>query len=151
VACQPPENTQPPASSQTYFPISIGGHEIQMQLALNTAEQQQGLMHRDSLAENHGMLFLFEQPDQRSFWMHNTRIQLDIGYFDASGQLLELYQLFPYDDTPVPSKSHKVLIAVETNSGWYASHGIKLGDRIDLNALNQALRRRNHSNTSLKQ
>jgi uncharacterized membrane protein (UPF0127 family) len=152
VACQPTESgqAQAPASSQTYFPISIAGHELQLQLALNTTEQQQGLMYRDDLAEDHGMLFLFDQPEQRSFWMHNTRIPLDIGYFDANGRLLELYQLFPYDDTPVPSKSHQVLIAVETNSGWYASHGIQAGAQIDLDALHVALKDRKHSNTSLK-
>lgn len=149
-ACQPVKESLPPADGQTYFPISIGGQELQMQLALNSAEQQKGLMFRDQLAEDHGMLFLFEQPNQRGFWMRNTRIPLDIGYFDASGQLLEVYKLFPYDENPVPSKSHEILIAVETNRGWYAAHGIKPGARIDLDALRAALERRNHANAALR-
>lgn len=148
-ACRPPQEGLPPANSQTYFPISIGGHELQLQLALTSAEQQKGLMSRDQLAEGHGMLFLFEQPDQRSFWMRNTRIPLDIGYFDAGGQLQEIYPLFPYDETPVPSRSREILIAVETNRGWYAEHVVTPGARIDLDTLQKALTRRNHSDAAL--
>lgn len=149
-ACQPEKKNLPPTNSQTYFPISIGGQELRLQLALTPAEQQKGLMFRQELAEDHGMLFLFERPDKRGFWMQNTRIPLDIGYFDASGHLLEVYQLFPYDETSVPSKSHEILIAVETNRGWYAAHGVKPGARIDLDDLRTALERRNHTNAALR-
>ncbi|MGA1109827.1 MAG: DUF192 domain-containing protein [Pseudomonadales bacterium] len=148
-ACQPTGEAQAPADSQTYFPISIDGETLLLQLALNTAEQQKGLMSRDSLAEDHGMLFLFERPEQRSFWMRNTRIPLDIGYFDSSGQLIEVHKLFPYDENPVPSRSHEILIAVETNRGWYAAHGVKPGARLDLDALRAALARRNQSHSAL--
>ncbi|MGZ0709222.1 DUF192 domain-containing protein [Coraliomargarita sp. W4R53] len=151
VACQPPtDSAAPSANSQTYFPISIGDSELQLQLALNSAEQQKGLMYRDSLAVGHGMLFLFDQPDKRSFWMHNTRIPLDIGYFDASGRLQEVHKLFPYDETSVPSNSREVLIAVETNRGWYAAHNISPGARIDIDALQTALKQRQHTNSALK-
>jgi len=150
-ACQPKAaDTLPPANSQTYFPISIGGQALQLQLALNSAEQQKGLMHRTTLEEDHGMLFLFDRAGHRAFWMRNTRIPLDIGYFDASGQLLEIHKLFPYDETSVPSRSSQVLIAVETNRGWYARHGIEPGAKIDLEALQEALKRRDHSNSALQ-
>jgi uncharacterized membrane protein (UPF0127 family) len=149
-ACQPGKESLPPADSQTYFPISIDGHTLQLQLALTPTEQQKGLMFRDSMAEDHGMLFLFDRPDARGFWMRNTRIPLDIGYFDASGQLLEVYKLFPYDETPVQSMSREVLIAIETNRGWYAANGVEPGARIDLPALQAALKRRNHTNASLQ-
>lgn len=150
-ACQPGPENLAPANSQTYFPISIGGQSLELQLALNTAEQQKGLMHRDHLAEDHGMLFLFDRAEQRGFWMRNTRIPLDLGYFDAEGTLLEIHQLFPYDENPVSSASTDVLIAVETNRGWYAAHGVRPGARIDLDALQEALKRRDHRNSALKQ
>jgi uncharacterized membrane protein (UPF0127 family) len=151
VACKPAkEPIAATASSQTYFPISIAGNALQLQLALNSAEQQKGLMYRESLAAGHGMLFLFEQPDKRAFWMHNTQIPLDIGYFDASGHLLEVHKLFPYDETSVPSANSKVLIAVETNRGWYAAHDVKPGARIDMEALQTALKRRKHTNSALQ-
>ena len=146
-ACQPVGAPVESASSETYFPISIGGSELQLQLALKPAEQQRGLMYRDSLNNDHGMLFLFDCPDKRSFWMKNTRIPLDIGYFDSSGQLLEIHKLFPYDVTAVNSRSREVLIAVETNRGWYAANGIQVGDHIDMNTLALALEALMYNNT----
>ena len=107
-------------------------------------------MYRESLDNGHGMLFLFDRPDKRGFWMRNTRIPLDIGYFDSSGQLLEIHKLFPYDETAVNSRSSEVLIAVETNRGWYAANGIQVGDRIDMSSLAFALESLKHDNTSIK-
>ena len=131
-------------NGQTYFPISIDGHELLLQLALSNAEQKKGLMYREKLPEDHGMLFLFDYPDQRSFWMRNTSIPLDIAYFDASGRLKEIHPLYPFDETSVLSRCHEILIAIETNQDWFAKKGIKTGALIDLKALNSALKLRNH-------
>ena len=150
VACQPVDAPVKPVGSQTYFPISVGGSELQLQFALKPAEHQKGLMYRESLDNDHGMLFLFDRPDKRGFWMRNTRIPLDIGYFDSSGQLLEIHKLFPYDETAVNSRSREVLIAVETNRGWYAANGIQVGERIDMSSLVLALEALNHDNTFIK-
>ena len=128
----------------------MGGCELQLQLALKPAEQQKGLMYRESLDNDHGMLFLFDRPDKRVFWMRNTSIPLDIGYFDSSGQLLEVHKLFPYDETVVNSRSREVLIAVETNRGWYAANGIQVGDRIDMSSLAFALESLKYNKTSIK-
>ena len=135
IACQPTRAPLAAVNSQSYFPISIGGVELQLQLALKPAEQQKGLMYREILDKNHGMLFLFERPEIRGFWMRNTRIPLDIGYFDSSGRLLEVHKLFPFDETPINSRSREVLIAIETNRGWYAANNIEVGDRIEMSSL----------------
>jgi uncharacterized membrane protein (UPF0127 family) len=99
-------------------------------------------MHRDELETDNGMLFLFEAPGTRSFWMKNTRIPLDIGYFDSGGRLLEIHRLYPYDETPVDSRSDQILIAIETNQGWYQSNGIKPDAQLDMDALKAALSER---------
>ena len=150
IACQPTGAPSEPINSQTYFPIPVGGIELQLQLALKPAEQQKGLMHRESLDKDHGMMFLFDRPDKRGFWMRNTRIPLDIGYFDSNGQLLEVHKLFPFDETSVNSRSHEVLIAVETNQGWYAANDIQVGDRIDMKSLVIALDSLKQRNSSIK-
>ncbi len=137
--------TTEPESATTYYPVKIGDTEVQLQLALNDPERTQGLMHRDSMPKEHGMLFLFEKPEPRSFWMRNTRIPLDLGYFDADGRLKEVHALYPYDETPVKSYSRDILIAVEMNQGWYSAHGIKPGAQIDLSALTEAVSRRGQS------
>ena len=105
-------------------------------------------MHRDSMPDDHGMLFLFNQPEPRSFWMRNTRIPLDLGYFDASGRLLEIHALYPYDENGVPSRSQQVLIAVETNRGWFARNNIAPGAQLDFDALTLAVSRRGKSLTN---
>lgn len=140
--CTPKESMAKPATDETYFPILIDGTPLQLQLALTPREHSKGLMHRDSMPKDHGMLFLFKQPEPRAFWMRNTRIPLDIGYFDASGRLLEIHALDPYDETSVPSLSQEVLIAVETNRGWYARNNITPGAQIDFIALAEALSQR---------
>ena len=144
-ACAPQEPMAAPESSDTYFPILIDAAPLQLQLALIQSEQNKGLMHRDSMPKDHGMLFLFNQPEPRSFWMRNTRIPLDIGYFDASGQLLEIHALYPYDETAVPSRNQQVLIAVETNRGWFARNHIAPGAQLNMDALAQAMSRRGKS------
>jgi uncharacterized membrane protein (UPF0127 family) len=150
IACQLTRAPVGAVNSQTYFPISIGGIEIQLQLALKPAEQQKGLMYRDSLDKDHGMLFLFERPGMRGFWMRNTCIPLDIGYFDSSGRLLEIHKLIPFDETAVKSRSREVLIAVETNRGWYAANNIQVGDRIEMSSLVIAVESLKQRNSSIK-
>lgn len=128
-----------PASHKTFFPIKLGDKTLQLQLALTDVERTMGLMFRQELGQDDGMLFLFEKPAPRGFWMRNTQIPLDLGYFDASGKLLEIHKLYPFDETPVPSKSQQVLIVVETNRGWFAANGIGPGARVDIDALVQAV------------
>lgn len=141
-ACNAEKKPAEPVPQDTYFPISIGETTPELQLALTNNERGKGLMYRDELAENHGMLFLFDQPGQRSFWMRNTKIPLDLAYFDAQGTLLEIHPLYPLNENSVPSYSNEVLIAVEMNQGWFASKGIQPGAKLDLQALQQAVTRR---------
>lgn len=144
-ACSPQKAALEPATQDSYFPISINGTIAHLQLALTPAEQQKGLMHRDSLDANNGMLFLFPNVGPHAIWMRNTRIPLDLAYFDSAGKLLELHTLYPYDETSVPSRSQHVLIAVETNRGWFAQNNIRPGARLDLEALRSALKQRGKS------
>lgn len=134
-------NTEP-APADTYFPIRLGETRVRLQLALTPGERQKGLMFRDALETDHGMLFLFERPERRGFWMKNTRIPLDVGYFDPSGRLLEVYPLYPYDETPVPSRSDRILLAVETDRGWYEANGVEPGSTLDMEALKAAVSER---------
>lgn len=161
-ACQPSESTgstgsndskpgSAPASPDTYFHIAVGGEELMLQLALTAAEQQQGLMFRDELPTDHGMLFLFERPERRGFWMRNTGIPLDIGYFDAKGRLREVHKLFPYDENAVKSASREILIAIETNRGWFQANGVAPGAVIDTDALREALHRRGQTHPMLNE
>lgn len=125
-----------------YFPIKIGSREARLQIALTPPEMQRGLMERPSLGANDGMLFLYQRPQQMSFWMRNTLIPLDIGFFDAKGVLREVRQLYPHDERSVRSNSGDLQIAIEMNQDWYRNGGVGTGAQLDLEALKAALKAR---------
>jgi uncharacterized membrane protein (UPF0127 family) len=130
-----------PKSVEDRFPIKVGDQTVQMQVAILPAETQKGLMYRKALGADEGMIFLFDRPQQMSFWMRNCEIPLDIGYFDPDGKLKEVYPMYPHDERPVESLGVR-RFALEMNQGWYRKNGLKPGDAIDLTALAEAVRAR---------
>lgn len=139
VACTPAQEEQP---FSTWYSLEVGSETVEVQLALAAHEQKQGLMFRESLAADQGMLFVFPEPKQLRFWMRNTTIPLDIGYFDSSGVLREIYPLYPRDETPVISRSENLQIALEVQQGWFAKHRIRPGQQLNLDQLKAMIRAR---------
>ena len=90
-----------------------------------------GLMFRESLDVDKGMLFIFEEVGQHSFHMKNTRIPLDIAFVKEDGTIESIKELKPYSSVPVYSDG-KVLFAIEANRGWFAEHNVEVGDEIVL-------------------
>tara|TARA_R100001443_G_scaffold3073_1_gene9881 strand:- start:37 stop:732 length:696 start_codon:yes stop_codon:yes gene_type:complete len=88
-----------------------------------------GLMFRESLEEDSGMLFIFEEVGQRFFHMKDTKIPLDIAYIKEDGTIESIKELNPYNILPVPSEGD-VLYALEVNRGWFAEHEVKVGDKV---------------------
>lgn len=141
--CGPEAGPNPdPLGVEAWLPLQIGEVALEAQIVLTEAEQRKGLMHRDTLGENRGMLFPYPSPRRLSFWMANTRIPLDIGFFDATGLLCEVHRLVPFDTTPTPSKGSDLQFALEMNSGWFAHNGLFPGVRLDMELLKKALRLR---------
>ena len=110
--------------------LHIGDHSLTVELAVNPNEQMTGLMNRESLESNHGMLFVFPEPKRASFWMHNTSIPLDLAFLDADGVILEILPLVPFEEKPVLSKSSKVSYALEVSRDWFASRNLKAGLKV---------------------
>jgi uncharacterized membrane protein (UPF0127 family) len=124
------------------FVIPIANRDADLELALTISERQHGLQKRLELGDNEGMAFLFEDPQQASFWMKNTRIPLDIGFFTGDGILREIHQMFPNVEVPVKSYRSDIVLAIEMNKGWFKQMGIKPGDTIDLKQLMRAIEAR---------
>jgi len=129
-----------PVTRETYFAFEIGSVSLTAQLAIDPARQSKGLMHRETLGENQGMLFISQRPRQQSFWMRNTVIPLDIGYFTEDGVLREVYPLYPRDETRVVSRRDDIFYALEMNRGWFQKSGVRAGDRLNLALIEQARR-----------
>lgn len=131
-----------PKTVNDYFPIKVGAQTVRMQIAALPPEVQRGLMFRQSLGRDEGMLFVFTRTEQMSFWMRNTTIPLDIGFFDAQGVLREIYPLHPLDERSVTSRARDLKFALEVNQGWFKERGVKPGDQLDLDAVRAALQAR---------
>ena len=131
-----------PKTVADFFPIKVGDKTVRMQLAVHSAEMQKGLMGRRDLGPDDGMIFVYDKPQQMSFWMRNTPTPLDIGFFNRDGTLEEVYPLHPFDETTVSSRSRQLQYALEMNQGWYHRNGVKPGARLDLKALAAALKAR---------
>jgi uncharacterized protein len=115
--------------------VEIRGHHFQIEIAADDAARQRGLMFRDSLAEDHGMLFLFEQPGMLTFWMKNTHIPLDILYFDQNYKLVSVQQRVPPcrsagNDCPTYPSAGPAQYVLELNAGMTEKLGITPGDKL---------------------
>ena len=115
--------------------VVLKGQRFTVELAETSEKQTLGLMFRDSLAADHGMLFLFPVESRRSFWMKNTRIPLDILYFDADLKLVSVAADARPCRTPrCPSypSAGPAMYVLELNSGKAAELGARQGDVLEL-------------------
>ncbi len=104
--------------------------QINIEVADDDAERAQGLMYRDAMAENAGMLFLMETEEPQTFWMENTIISLDILYADAGKKIVSIQKnCKPYSRDQIPSVK-PALYVVEVNAGYTSKYNIKVGDVI---------------------
>ncbi len=131
----------PPSTAQTFesgvVRITQEGREAVLPVEIaNTAKARaQGLMNRERLAENAGMLFVYQGDARRFFWMKNTRIPLSLAFIDKSGEVLEIIHLQPHrPGTRIPSyrSRNKVRRVLEVNQGWFLRNGFGLGARVSL-------------------
>lgn len=118
----------PAAGPRIVFP---DGFAVSVEVAANDETRQQGLMYRDQLAENRGMIFLFAQPGEYPFWMKNTLIPLDMIWLDASHRIVHIaHDVPPCKADPCPSypPNARSSYVLETAAGVAARHGLKNGD-----------------------
>lgn len=124
-------NSAPAAPVVTVHSAS-GDAEVTVELARTREELSRGLMYRTELAEDAGMLFVFAGEAERSFWMKNTPIPLDILYIRDDGTVHSIAaNTTPYSEKNVPSRGPARYV-LEVPGGWAARHGVKPGDRVSL-------------------
>lgn len=103
---------------------------IDIEVADDNAEREQGLMYRETMAENNGMLFLMETEETQAFWMKNTILPLDILFVDANHRIVSIHtNCKPYSLDQIVS-AKPALYVVEVNNGYTTKYGIKAGDLI---------------------
>ena len=127
------ETVEPPQSNLKTISMKLGNESFVLEVANDDTSREIGLMNRDSMPANHGMIFVFAGSELRNFWMKNTRIPLDIIFVDPVGQVVSVKSMEPYDLRSTPSDG-PAQYAIELNVGAATRAGVKPGDKITLPA-----------------
>ena len=111
--------------------VNKDGTEVDLLVETADAPEERtvGLMSRESLPEDQGMLFVFEQEGQHTFYMRNTLIPLSIAFIEGEGAIIEIEDMEPLTET-LHSADEPYLYAIEANRGWFARNGIAAGSEV---------------------
>ena len=115
------EAAQPRLATLT---LQAGMHNIRAEVARTPLQTQTGMMFRQEMGANDGMLFVFDQPERRCFWMKNTLLPLSIAFIADDGSIVNLADMQPKSEDSHCS-AQPVRFALEMNQGWFAKRGIK--------------------------
>jgi len=105
---------------------------VPVEIAREDAHRSRGLMYRKSLPEAEGMLFVFEESRELSFWMHNTCIPLDMIFVSADGTIVGIEENTPTLNDGNFSSGCKARYVIEMNAGWARKNGVQAGQRVKL-------------------
>lgn len=104
-------------------------HVITAEIANNSQSRMIGMMFREKIEPNHGMLFVFESKDKQCFWMRNTPLPLSIAFIEDDGAIVGIAEMQPRHDASHCSTA-PVRFVLEMEKGWFSKRGIKPGSRI---------------------
>ncbi|UYG00600.1 DUF192 domain-containing protein [Halomonas sp. GD1P12] len=141
-----PEGAKAAAPEAGTLPLTIhteqGPHRLDVEVAETISQRQKGLMGREHLPEERGMLFRFEreQPAGNAFWMFNTLIALDIAFIDDQGRIVAINTMPPCEsetarECPTYLAGAPFTSALEVNAGYFEARGIQVGDCVSVPAL----------------
>ncbi len=109
--------------------LDVDGHAVRAEVASTEETRMRGLMYRDAMGADDGMLFVYEDEKVRSFWMKDTRIPLSIAFADKHGTIVWIADMKPLD-TRGTSSMVPATYALEMNQGWFERNGVERGDVI---------------------
>lgn len=110
--------------------IRVGETVAFVEVAETRDQRRIGLMNHRSLTPDGGMLFIYQEEKVLSFWMKNTLLALDIGFFDRDGVLLSYTSMQPIDDKTIHRSRKPALYALEISQGWFKSNKISIGAKL---------------------
>jgi uncharacterized protein len=112
------------------YSLRIKKHEVRVEVANTEQSRLRGLMFRDKLAQDNGMIFSYPRAEPSAMWMKNTRIALSVAFIDVNGRILNIAEMEPHSEQAHAS-SGAAAYALEMNRGWFARNHIKAGDRVE--------------------
>jgi len=111
--------------------VIFGSDTVRAEVANTSETRSRGLMYRDEVPEGTGMLFVFDREAERSFWMQNTFVALDVAFIDRNFRIVDIQQMEP-ESTEIHDGARPAMFALEVRQGWFAEKDIRVGDRCDL-------------------
>jgi len=116
-------------TSKHFLELKIREKKIKAEVARTEPEKARGLMFRQKLGKEEGMLFIYEKEERLSFWMKNTPLPLSIAFLDKAGLIVDIQDMVPFSlQTHV--SAFPAQYALEVNQGWFKENGISIGDTV---------------------
>ena len=131
LACCQLIHAQAPDTQFGQIVVEVKGRSVSLEYADTIELRSQGLMYRESMCTDCGMLFYYGQSKQGSMWMRNTLIPLDVAFIRKDGVITDIKAMQPHDEN-ITKSSEQVLYAWEMNQGWFKSNGIAVGDTVSI-------------------
>jgi uncharacterized membrane protein (UPF0127 family) len=110
--------------------LSVGIHQILVQVARTQDQHATGLMYRTEMPQQEGMLFEFDTSSRQCFWMKNTLIPLSIAFLDENGTILEIHDMQPKSEKIIKSTFTRIAYALEMQQGWFGKKNIWPGEKV---------------------
>ena len=120
-----------PISNKKTYEVKINEKTSHAEVAFTQKGRTIGLMFRDKLDNDHGMLFIYPQEKSLSFWMKNTKIPLSIAFINSEEIITQIDSMTPYSLRSHTSKEN-VKYALEMEQGWFKKNGIRVGSKVSL-------------------
>lgn len=107
--------------------VWLGDQVLDTEIASRPVEIATGMMFRTNMPENEAMIFVFNDAAPRSFYMRNCIVPLSAAYISPTGEILQIIDMQPHDETGIPSESNNVQFVLEVPQGWFARHHVATG------------------------
>jgi uncharacterized membrane protein (UPF0127 family) len=111
--------------------VIFGEDTVRAEVASTPEQRERGLMYRTDVPAGTGMLFVFPDAQERSFWMSNTYVALDVAFMDENLRITGI-QHMEAESTEYHDSTGPMMYGLEVPKGWFAAHGVKVGDRAQL-------------------
>ncbi len=110
--------------------INVGAKTLRVEIADTPSTRQTGLMNREILAEDEGMLFIFDSPSLHCMWMKNTPLDLDVAFINAEGRIVNIHSMWA-QTTDLHCAKRPATMALEVNRGWFSKNQIVPGTKVE--------------------
>ena len=118
--------TEEANAAEKSITLKIGTHSIKAEVVYTPEARARGLMLREKMGKNNGMLFVFDQLGYHGMWMKNTLIPLSVAFIDAKGKIINIAEMTPHSEV-THSAEGPARFALEMNSGWFKARNVAPG------------------------